>query len=363
VLLGNTFVNIGATTVATLVALHFATIYSENQATWVGGQVVVTTVILLFFGEVTPKLLAYSKPEAVAGFAGFFVEILEYVLYPVVFIFEKISQLTSRKDNIPNAYDQGFTSEDFRNLISSKTANHPLEENEKRIIASIFRLSTTEVREIIVPRVDIIAVDENASMSELREILQESGYSRIPVYHENIDDIVGVVYDKDLILHPLKQSIRELMRPAYFVTENMKVQILLNQFKSKKLQIAIVVDEYGGTSGLVTLEDILEELVGEIMDEYDEDEPPMLNKLNDREYIVNGMYGIGELNHEFGLNIDSSLYDNLADFLLAEFNRIPKRGESIEFEDRVSFMITNIKGQRIRYVKMRLLEFPDENSI
>jgi len=324
-------------------------------------QIIVTTLLLLMFGEVTPKMLSYSKPITFSGFASLLILGLETILYPILIILEWISHLISKKDTIESQMENNFTSEDFKNLITSKSSNHPLDENEKKIIASIFRLSTTELREIIVPRVDIVAVEENSTMDDLRNILMESGYSRIPVYREHIDDIVGMIYAKDLILSPEKHSVKQLMRQAYYVTENMKVQVLLNQFKSRKLQIAIVVDEYGGTSGLITLEDIMEELVGEIQDEFDEDEPPMLHKLNDKDYIVNGMYGIGDLNHEFGLGIDTALYDNIADYLLAQFNRIPKRGESITIEDKVNFIITNMKGQRIHYVKMRLLTQNEES--
>ncbi len=361
VLFGNTLVNVGASTTATIIAIKIAEGYHYNVPLCVTLQIVITTLILLLFGEVTPKMLSFSKPVAFAGFASLMITFLETILYPVIIILVWLSNLISKKDNIETQFENSFTSEDFKNLITSKSSNHPLDENEKKIIASIFRLSTTELREIIVPRVDIVAVEEESSLDDLRVILMESGYSRIPVYRDHIDDIIGIIYAKDLILYPEKNTVKDLMRAPYYVTENMKVQVLLNQFKSKKLQIAIVVDEYGGTAGLISLEDIMEELVGEILDEYDEDEPPMLHKLNENEYIVNGMYGIGDLNHEFGLGIDTSLYDNIADFLLAEFNKIPKRGDSITIENKVVFLITNIKGQRIHYVKMRLLNVHDES--
>ncbi|HPT71927.1 MAG TPA: hemolysin family protein [Candidatus Cloacimonadota bacterium] len=361
VLLGNTLVNVGASTSAAMIAIRIAEHGHYSVPLCVTIQIIVTTLLLLMFGEVTPKMLSYSKPITFSGFASLLILGLETILYPILIILEWISHLISKKDTIESQMENNFTSEDFKNLITSKSSNHPLDENEKKIIASIFRLSTTELREIIVPRVDIVAVEENSTMDDLRNILMESGYSRIPVYREHIDDIVGMIYAKDLILSPEKHSVKQLMRQAYYVTENMKVQVLLNQFKSRKLQIAIVVDEYGGTSGLITLEDIMEELVGEIQDEFDEDEPPMLHKLNDKDYIVNGMYGIGDLNHEFGLGIDTALYDNIADYLLAQFNRIPKRGESITIEDKVNFIITNMKGQRIHYVKMRLLTQNEES--
>ena len=171
----------------------------------------------------------------------------------------------------------------------------------------------------------------------------------------NIDNIIGVVYAKDIILHPEKGSISSLLRPSLIVPENMKIQNLLNQFKRRKIQIAIVVDEYGGTSGLITLEDILEELVGEILDEYDK-EQPMISKISEDEYLINGMYSISELNQEFHLNINEEKYDYLAEFLYDNFNKVPQKNESFVFKNLVKFTITNIISQRINYTKMKLLQ-------
>ncbi|HPR17660.1 MAG TPA: transporter associated domain-containing protein [Candidatus Cloacimonadota bacterium] len=162
-----------------------------------------------------------------------------------------------------------------------------------------------------------------------------------------------------MILNANKSNLNALLRPPVIVTENTKIQNLLNQFKSSKIQIAIVVDEYGGTSGLITLEDILEELVGEIVDEYDK-EKPMLEQVSDNEWLVSGMYAIAELNDEFQLNIDNDEYDNLADFIFDYFNKVPKANESFIYEDKVEFTITQIKNHRIQYAKMKLLEPFDE---
>jgi CBS domain containing-hemolysin-like protein len=158
------------------------------------------------------------------------------------------------------------------------------------------------------------------------------------------------------------QDISSLMRPAWFVTENMKIQILLNQFKSKKSQIAVVVDEYGGTSGIITLEDIMEELVGEIQDEYDIDETPSIEKIDDNTVLVNGMCGIREINNEFRLELDPEKYDNIADFLLEFFNHVPKIGEKFLFQDRVEFMIEDSNKTRINKVRIERINSNDQYS-
>ncbi|MBT7470267.1 MAG: CBS domain-containing protein, partial [Candidatus Cloacimonetes bacterium] len=185
------------------------------------------------------------------------------------------------------------------------------------------------------------------------EIINESGHSKIPIFKKNIDNIIGIIYAKDIILNLKKKSINSLLRPPIIVTENAKISKLLNQFKQQKIQIAIVVDEYGGTSGLITLEDVLEELVGEIRDEFDK-EPALISQKNEFEYDVSGMFSIAELNDEFDLEIDAE-YDNLADFLFDQFNKVPQKQESIIFKNKVKFTVSEVDGQRIQYAKMTLL--------
>ncbi len=361
ILLGNTIVNVAAASVAALVAIDLA----ENQFSYLPksliltAQIAIMTILLLIFGEITPKLIAFTSPQKVAQISSFFLLIMKYVLWPLIKILELISSMFSSKkakEQSPN-----LTSEDFKNLIKSKAAQNSLEEKEKKIISSIFRFSSTLAREIMIPRVDIISVEASNGLSVVRENIISSGHSKIPIFKKNVDNMIGVVYAKDIILNPNKRNLNALLRPPIFITENTKIQNLLNQFKAQKVQIAIVVDEYGGTSGLITLEDILEELVGEIMDEYDK-EKPMISKEKDDEYIINGMYSITELNEEFELDIDVNEYDNLAEFLYDNFNRVPTRNESFIFEDKVKFTVQSIKAHRIQYAKMKLLKAADEET-
>lgn len=352
ILLGNTIVNILSTSIATLIAIDLAEKIPEYRNIIISGEIVIMTILLLVFGEITPKIIAFSRPVLFSKWTSLPLEILKYLFYPFVFVFDRLISFITKKSDGTGTSHSSITSEDFQNFIKSKSQNHPLEENEKRIIDSIFRFSSTQVRDIIVPRVDIVGVDVSESIDKAKKIITDSGYSRIPVYHKIIDDIVGVLYAKDLLLNPNKTTISSIMRKPFYITENMKIQHLLNQFKSKKIQIAIVVDEYGGTSGLVSLEDILEQLVGEIMDEYD-DEMPSITKINETDYIVSGMLNISELNSEFNLNI-SEEYENLAEFLFDSLNHVPQKNEKFIMENEVEFTITQIKRQRINYVKLHL---------
>lgn len=362
ILLGNTLVNIAVSS--------FATVYSLSLKAKLGIQlsdsaivilqIFVTTTVILILGEIIPKLVAWSKAYHIAKLVAMPLKILEVIFYPILKILEWISIIVTSRN--PSNLNEEITTEEFQTLIHSQNTMHNLEEHEKKILTGLFRLPKTEIREIIVPRVQITAVEASQSLDDLKEIIVESGYSRIPVYKETIDDIVGVVYAKDILLHHETDSITELMRPAWFVTENMKIQTLLNQFKSKKTQIAVVVDEYGGTSGIITLEDIMEELVGEIQDEYDVDEKPLMEHLDDNTIIINGMFGIRELNRELGIDIDPDMYDNVADFLLEHFNKVPKINEEMLYDDKIRFIITDSNRKRINQIKAVRLISDSENT-
>jgi len=355
ILLGNTIVNVAASSTAAIIALNIGKTFFNDSAGFLPlfFEILIMTTLLLIFGEITPKLFAFSAPEKVAEFSSFFLEILYYLLWPIIKILDLLSSIFSKRKVKENYQD--FTPEDLKNLINSKSTKTPFKDKEKKIITSIFRFTTTLSKEIMVPRVDIIAVEASEGLNKLKKCIVQFGYSKIPIYKTNIDNIIGFVYAKDVILQPNKKSINSLLRPAFFITKNVKIQNLLNQFKTKKIQIAIVVDEYGGTSGLITLEDILEELVGEIMDEYD-NEKPMISRESENEYLINGMFSIAELNHEFSLKIDEDKFDNLAEFLYDHFNEVPKKNDSFLFGENVKFTITDIKNQRINYVKMEFIK-------
>ena len=353
-LLGNTLVNVSATSLATIYAIKISENLSPSGKSIVMvGLIVIMTVLLLLFGEIIPKLYAFSSPVKVASFTSYLIIFIRVIFYPFIFSIEFFILKIFKKKDITDNENIRLSHEDIRNLVQSETNNHPLEESEKKIIDRIFRFSTTEVKEIMIPRVDITGIDISSSIAETKKSIISSGHSRIPVYKKTIDDIVGIIHAKDLILYPEKTNLHALQRKVMFVTENMKIQTLLTQFQNKKKQIAIVVDEYGGTSGIVALEDILEELVGEIMDEYDV-EQNKITRLSEKIYLVSGMIQISELNADFNLNLNED-FDNLAELLYSELNHIPHKNEKYIHEDSVEFIISHLKKQRISFVKMRLL--------
>ncbi len=359
ILLGNTVVNVFASTIATIIALNIKDRYfPDSTELVVTVEIVLMTIALLIFGEFTPKLFAYTDPERFSRYGSPVITVIQIILYPVIVILELINNLFAREKKSHSSNDV-MTTEDIRNLIQSKNTDNTLEEDEKQIIDNIFRLPGTEASEIMIPRVDIVAVDIADGMDNLINTINESGHSRIPIYKKNIDDIIGFVYAKDIILQSEKQKIGTLLRKPLIVTENMGVDKLLNFFKKTKVHIAVVVDEYGGTSGLISMEDILEELFGEIMDEHD-NEDPIITQLDESEYIINGMIPVSEINEKFHLDIDDD-FDNIASFLYSSFNKVPDENEVFSIEHSVEFTILKVEDNRINSIKMRLIsdESPD----
>jgi len=359
-LLGNTFVNLAISSFGTLLALQIGVKYGFTESSVVTVQIIVTTILILFLGEITPKLIALSKADVLSAILSLPLVFFHTILYPAVWILEKISELISSHKTVDRYVGTQFTNEEFHNLLQSESGSHTLEEHEKKMLVGLFRFKETEIKEIYVPRVKITAIEENKGLEDLKKVIIESGYSRIPVYRGSIDEIIGIIYVKDLLLYPEKKTIKQLMRPVWFVTENMKVQTLLNQFKQRKLQVAIVVDEYGGTSGIISLEDILEEIVGDIRDEYDKDEIPELIKKDENTYILSGYYSIRQFNEIFSTTISVDDYDNLAEFLLASFNQVPAIGEKTAYEEGIEFTILDADEKSIKQVQVQIK--PEETS-
>lgn len=354
-LLCNTFVNIAVSSFSTLIAYNLALTNGWDLSLTITIQIILVTVVILFFGEIVPKLIALSLANQISLVIAYPLSAIQFVLTPVVWILEKLIVAISRKDATDKKIGQPFTQEEFHNLIQSESSSRSLEEHEKRMLVGLFRFREAEISEIYVPRVKVCAIEVNQSLDELRKLAIESGYSRIPVYKETIDDIIGIIYVKDLLLYPDKKNIAELMRPVWFVTENMKVQSLLNQFKLKKLQVAVVVDEYGGTSGIISLEDILEEIVGEIQDEYDADETPEFTKVDEGIYLLSGNYSVRQFNQEFAREISVEEYDNIAEFLLAQFNHVPQVGEVYHLDDNLVLEILDSDEKSIKQIQVQCL--------
>ena len=296
--------------------------------------------------------------------------IIDKIIHPLLSYLNRLFHYTP-KERIKDEgeKEEGMIEKELDTVAEAMgTSEADLEEDEKEMIHGIVELGDTEVKEIMLPRPDMICVEENSTLGQIREIVKKRGHSRIPIYKENIDNIMGIIYVKDLFLKEAQgekiTNLSQLARKAYFIPETKKIDELLREFKRDKNHMAIVVDEYGGTAGLVTLEDILEEIVGEIQDEYDMEVPP-IQKLDDRTYRVDAKVSIEDLNEELGTKITQKGFETVGGFIYDLVGSVPEQGKVLEFkspEIELKIVVEKVKGQRIKMVKVTLTPIPASDS-
>lgn len=296
--------------------------------------------------------------------------IIDKIIHPLLNYLNRLFHY-SAKERIKEQgeKEEGITEKQLETVAEAVGANKvDLEEDEKEMIHGIVELGDTEVKEIMLPRPDIVCADQNSTLDQMRELVKKSGHSRIPIYKENIDNITGIIHVKDLFLKEARgkkiTNLFQLARKAYFIPETKKIDELLKEFKRDKNHMAIVVDEYGGTAGLVTLEDILEEIVGEIQDEYDMEIPP-IQKLDDRTYRVDARVSIEDLNEELGTKIAQKGFETVGGFIYDLVGSVPDEGKVLEYKSeqmRLKIVVEKVKGQRIKTVKVTLAPIPASDS-
>lgn len=356
ILIGNTFVNVAISIVAVLIAIDIAKLFQLNINIVISIQILLTTIFVLIFGELIPKVIATKSTIQFAKFAAVPIYLISAVLYPISEFITEIIRLTVSKFKFDKS-KSALTAEEFSELADLSTETGAIDENEKEIINSIVEFRETTVAEIMTPRVDIIAVPENKSIDDVIKIISESGHSRIPVYRDSIDLISGVVLAKDLLRfinddqRKRQTKISSLLKKVLFVPESKKIGDLLREFQSKKIHLAIVVDEYGGTSGLITLEDIIEEVVGDIWDEYDRAEKN-IQLISENKFLVDGNILLEDLSSELGINLideNDPDIDTLAGFILKITGEIPKEGHSFVYNE-YRITVKQLDKKRIRKV-------------
>lgn len=343
ILIGNNVVNVGAAALATTLSLKLVPNYAVGLATGV------MTILILIFGEVFPKSIATRNNLIIARLTIYPIYWLSLLFWPVIWFMNFIPHLTGKIKKTPSA-----TEEELMTFVEVVEEEGEIKEEEKELIENIFEFDDTSASEIMTPRGDMFVIEADHDLN-LEEIVN-SGFTRIPVIQEDIDHVIGIVNVKDLFLHHLTSGeridIRVIMTPPYFVPENKKLDTLLQQFRKRKNHIAIVVDEHGGVSGLITLEDLLEELVGEITDESDKEEPYVI-KVNDGEWVVLGKTDIEDVNEAIGMGIpDLKDYDTFSGYILHQIGRIPKEKEEI-FLGQFNITVEEMDGIRIRKYVIR----------
>ncbi len=331
---------------------------------WVAALIITTVFVfvVLFFGELIPKEVARQYPESIAFWTVYPFKWVSYVVTPLARMVTKVgNMLTSRWEKLGEASPNIITEEDLRSYVDVGEEEGVLKEDEKEMIYSIFDLDDTLAREVMVPRIDVIAVEANASIMEVIGLVIQAGHSRLPVYDDTIDNIVGILYVKDLLIYwfddaTQPDTVRELVRKVYYIPETKPVNDLLKELQAQKIHIAIVIDEYGGTAGLVTIEDILEEIVGEIQDEHDADEF-FMQYISDDEYIFSAKMDLDDINDMMSLDLPTDDSDTLSGLIYDMFGRIPVagdtlKGEAFGFPD-LWFTVLEVEGRRIKSVKIK----------
>lgn len=348
-LIGNNIVNITSASIATVLFTN-----------WLGGDkgvtvsTIVMTLLVLVFGEITPKSLAKEMPEKFAMAAMPIVKVLMVVLTPFNIIFGGWKKLLGKVVHIGKK--QSVTEEELMTMIDEVEQEGVLDQNESELLRSAIEFNDVNVEEILTHRVDMIAIDAEDSIEEILEAFRDHPYSRLPVYRETVDNIVGILHEQDfmMMLHEGKQSIMDAVQPALFVQESMKISDLLRVLQKDNVHMAIVLDEFGGTTGIVTMEDILEELVGEIYDEHDTKEENLFNWVDENTCIVNGNADLDDLFEEMKFQEDPDAYESntISGWVMEKLDRLPQEGDSFVFEN-YDVQVTKMEERRVMEIRIQ----------
>jgi len=358
ILIGNNIVNLSAASLTTTLAYNF------------GGSMVaiasgILTVLILLFGEITPKTMATIHAERMSLIYAPIISLFMKVMTPAIFIINGLSTgvlFLLRVD--PKAKNTTMTENELRTIVDVSHEDGVIESDEREMINNVFDLGDARAKDVMVPRVHVTFADINSTYEELIDIFREDKFTRLPIFEETTDNVVGTINMKDLLLYDNRKEfhIRDILREAYFTYEYKSISELLVEMRQASFNIAIVLDEYGETAGLITLEDILEEIVGEIHDEYDENEEDFIQQISDREYIVEGSTNLDDLNDRLELQLHSEEYDSLGGFIIERLDRLPEVDDSIISDDGIRMIVEKLDKNRIESVHLYLPEKPLEDD-
>ena len=353
ILIGNNIVNISASSLSATLAYAFGG-YMVSIAT------AVLTVAILVFGEITPKNYATINAEKITLRYIPVIRFFMAVMTPVIFIINLFSRgimFLLRVD--PSAADRAMTEEDLRTIVDVSHEDGTIESDEKEMIYNVFDLGDANAKDIMVPRVHVTFANVDNTYEELIEIFREDKFTRLPVYEENPDNIVGIINMKDLLLYDKNETfnIKDIMRKPHFTYEYKNISELLVEMRDSTFNIAIVLDEYGEMAGLITLEDILEEIVGEIHDEYDEQEDEKIQQISKNEYIIEGSLNLDDVNDHLGTSLESEDYDSLGGFIIELLDdRLPEVNDEVNTEDGIRLVVEKLDKNRVELVHVYLPE-------
>lgn len=346
ILIGNNIVNIASASLATVI---FVKLLGDEAGASI--STVVTTIVVLIFGEVSPKSIAKESPEQFAMFSAPFLNAFMVLLTPVNYLFKQWKKLLSLL--IRTSGDSGITEEELLAIVEEAKQDGGIDEQEGSLIKSAIEFTELEAMDIATPRVDVTGIPVDADKEEIAAVFGETGYSRLPVYKDKIDDIIGIIYQKDFYNQVYRGvcSVEAIVRPALYVAKSKKINVLLKELQKNKMHIAVVIDEFGGTMGIVTLEDILEELVGEIWDEHDV-VVQEIEKISDQEYLVLGNTSVEKLFEELGGEEEFESF-TVSGWVMELAERIPEEGDVLYYEN-MTITVMKMKDRRVEQVRIVL---------
>ena len=353
ILIGNNIVNLSASSISTSLAIH---LFGNTGAGIATG---ILTFLILIFGEVTPKTMATIKADSMSLTVAAPIGLLMKILTPVIFIINKLSLglMFLLHVNIKDAQKK-MTEEELRTIVDVSQENGVIEHEERDMIHNLFDFGDAEAKEIMVPRIDMTFVQADATYQEVLDIFRQDMFTRLPVYEDSTDNVIGIINMKDFLLQndTPEFSVRNLLREPYFTYEHKNTADLFLEMRKSSISLAIVLDEYGVTAGLITLEDLLEEIVGEIRDEYDADEEDDITRISDREFYVLGSANLNDVSEALSLHFTSDDYDTIGGYCLGLLDHLPEKNEIILTDNNILLRIDRMEKNRIERIYIRLPE-------
>lgn len=350
ILIGNNIVNLSASALATTLAIGISLP--------VGIATGILTVVILIFGEIVPKNMANFYSEQLALFYASVIAGLMRVMTPVIFVVDKLANGLMRLFHIDTGKRTAMTETELRTYVEVSHEDGVIESEEREMIYNVFDFSDAVAKDVMIPRIDMASIHEEAGYDEVMELFKECMYTRIPVFKEDKDNVIGLINIKDFILVDDRENfhISDIMRQAYYTYEFKKTADLLMEMREKRINVSFVLNEYGATVGMITLEDLLEEIVGEIRDEYDEDEEELIQEAGERAYLVEGSMKLDDINDELGTDFSSEDYDSIGGLMIEYLERLPEDEEEITTAQGIVLQVKGIHQNRIAKVLMTLPE-------
>ena len=352
ILIGNNIVNIAASSLATILAQNLFGNYAVSIATGI-----LTLLVLLFLQisiEITPKTIATIYAEKISLVYARIIYALMVVLTPIIYIVNKLAlgfMMLLRID--PSKGSTSITEGELRTLVNVSHEAGVIENEERKMINNVFDFGDTEVKDIMIPRIDMVMADVNSDYKHIMDLFKEERFTRFPIYEYSLDNVIGIINMKDLLLYDQKKpfDVRDFLREPFYTYESKNLSDLMMEIKKSSVNMVIVLDEYGVATGLVTLEDLLEEIVGDIRDEYDTDEENMIVKKSDSEYIIEGRTNLEDINDKLSLSLESNDYDSLGGIIIEHLDRLPKVGDNVTI-DNIKLTVLSLDKKRIAKVKL-----------